>query len=234
LQGALAAAAQPDAVASRLRPLIELGADAAAGDEARLLALLETAEVEGLAALRLPVAAIGALARRRHGSSPRFCTALNLEHGDDVATVLAETRLAAEAGAEEIDLGIPLAAVLEGDLALVGELIQAASEVAGGARLGAILEARELTSPADLTAAARSAIMGGAGSLTTDSGGRPSDLAAIATLLAVLEEAEGRVGLKVPAGPDLEPTGAAVLHLADHILGKDWGSPATLRLMVEA
>lgn len=76
--------------------------------------------------------------------------------------------------------------------------------------------------------------MGGAAMLVTESGATPSDLGVIATILAVLEEADGRIGLKVPAGPDLEATGAAVLHLADHFLGPAWASPTTLRLVVES
>lgn len=233
LEGARAAAANPGAMAPRLRPLIELVADAASDDEASLLALLGSAEVEGLAAVRLPRAALAVLARRRRGTRPRLSTALE-GHGDDLGAMVTGARAAAEAGADEIDLGIPIAAVLEGDVAVVAELVQAAHEVAGGARLGVILEAQRLASAADVTAAARSAIMGGAETLTTDPGTRPSDLATIATMLAVLEEAGGRVGLKLPAGPDPEPTGAAALHLADQILGRDWASPATLRLVVES
>lgn len=239
---AAAAALDPDASAGRLPPLIELAAAVAPDDEARLRALIETAAENHVAALGLPVEVLAAARKLPDGESLRLATVLDPEGDGDLADLLAAVAAASRAGADEITLGLPLADVLDGDHGVVHERVQAAREAAGEAprgaagqvQIGLLLVARRLPSPVDLTAAARGAIMGGAAYLVTDLGLDPSELAAIATVLAVLEEADGRVGLKVPAGRYLERTGASLLHLTDHFFGPRFATPAKLRLVLQS
>ena len=95
----------------------------------------------------------------------------------------------------------PIQAILEGDVGLVGELVQACRAEGAGATLKVILETGRLAEPDPIAAAARAAVMAGADFLETSTGKHATGatLEAAAVLLAVIEEAEGRVGLKVAA-----------------------------------
>ncbi|MGH6945443.1 MAG: deoxyribose-phosphate aldolase, partial [Geminicoccaceae bacterium] len=59
-------------------------------------------------------------------------------------------------------------------------------------------------------------------------------LEAAAVLLAVLEEADGRVGIKLSGGIRTTQDAAAYLHLVDHFLGSGWTSPETVRFGASA
>lgn len=228
-----AAAVPPDEQAERLAPLIELGSTVEPDDEALIRALVETALDRAVAALRVPPAAVSAVRAVPGGADLRLVTLLDSDGSLAPDTLASEVEAAVRARVDEIDLGLPVAEVLAGDHGLVPERLQAARVSAGTTPLGLVLSARALGSPVDLTAVARGAIMGGASHLITDAGRAASELEAIATVLAVLEEADGRIGLKVPGGPDMEQAGASLLHLVDHFLGPTFASPASLRLVLE-
>jgi len=59
-------------------------------------------------------------------------------------------------------------------------------------------------------------------------------LEAAAVLLAVIEEAEGRVGLKVSGGIRTTQQAAQYLYLVDHFMGRGWTRPETLRFGASA
>jgi deoxyribose-phosphate aldolase len=130
----------------------------------------------------------------------------------------------------------PVQAILDGDLGLVTELVQACRSKAPEATLKVILETGRLAEPARIAAAARAAVMAGADFLKTSTGkGAPgASLEAAAVLLAVIEEAEGRVGLKVAGGIRTTQQAAQYLYLADHLMGRGWSAPETLRFGASA
>ena len=73
--------------------------------------------------------------------------------------------------------------------------------------------------------------MVGADMLKTSTGKVPigARLEDAAVLLAVLEEAEGRVGLKLSGGIRTVRDAAGYLHLIDHFMTSGWVSPKTVR-----
>ena len=99
-----------------------------------------------------------------------------------------------------------------------------------------ILETGRLVEPALIAAAARAAVMAGADFLKTSTGqGAPgATLEAAAVLLAVIEEAEGRVGLKVSGGIRTTQQAAQYLYLADHLDEPRLDAPETLRFGASA
>ncbi|MGI9502601.1 MAG: deoxyribose-phosphate aldolase, partial [Geminicoccaceae bacterium] len=125
----------------------------------------------------------------------------------------------------------PLDAIMEGDVGLVTEMVDAVKAVADGRMLKVILETGRLQDPARITAAARAAVMAGADMLKTstgkvETGARLEDAA---VLLAVLEEADGRVGLKLSGGIRTTADAAGYLHLIEHFMTPGWISPRTVR-----
>jgi deoxyribose-phosphate aldolase len=224
-------------VAARVLPLVDL---TALGDETGANAvdtLCARALDAGVAAVCvwprfLPIAK----ARLGH-SAVRLATVANFPDGsDDIARAARETADALLAGADEVDVVAPIQAILDGDLGLVTELVQACRAKAPERTLKVILETGRLAEPARIAAAARAAVMAGADFLTTSTGkhGQGATLEAAAVLLAVIEEAEGRVGLKVSGGIRTTQQAAQYLHLVDHFMGRGWTAPATLRFGASA
>ena len=78
-----------------------------------------------------------------------LATVANFPHGgDDIAAAAEETAAAVAAGADEVDVVAPIAAILDGDIGLVGELVEACRAAAGpGTTLKLILETGALRSP---------------------------------------------------------------------------------------
>ena len=155
---------------------------------------------------------------------------------DDLARAARETADALAAGADEVDVVAPIQAILDGDIGLVTELVQACRKEAPEGTLKVILETGRLAEPARIAAAARAAIMGGCDMLKTSTGRSPvgATLEAAAVLLAVIEEADGRVGIKLSGGIRTTQQAAQYLYLVDHFLGSGWTSPETLRFGASA
>lgn len=180
-----------------------------------------------------------ALARERLGRGPvRLATVANFpQGGDDIARAADETAAAVAAGADEVDVVAPIAAIQEGDVGLVEELVQACRAAAGpDTTLKLILETGALQEPDRITAAARAAVMAGADFLKTSTGKIEvgATLEAAALLLTVIQEAGGRVGFKAAGGIRTADDAAGYLHLASVMLGPDWASPRTFRLGASA
>jgi deoxyribose-phosphate aldolase len=178
------------------------------------------------------------LAKARLDRNPiRLATVANFPEGsDDLARAARDTADALAAGAAEIDVVAPIQAILDGDIGVVTELVQACRKAAPDGTLKVILETGRLAEPARITAAARAAIMGGCDMLKTSTGRFPvgATLEAAAVLLAVIEEAAGRVGIKFSGGIRTTQQAAPYLYLVDHFLGSGWTSPDTLRFGASA
>jgi deoxyribose-phosphate aldolase len=233
-----AAAAPGDTTAAaRILPLVDLTSLGDHDTEADIATLCERAVDAGVAAVCvwphfLP------LARTRLGHSPiRLATVANFPDGsDDLERAARETAAAVAAGADEVDVAAPIQAILDGDIGSVTELVQACRKAAPEATLKIILETGRLAAPAPIAAAARAAIMGGCDMLKTSTGkvAPGATLDAAAVLLAVVEEADGRVGIKFSGGIRTTGQAAQYLWLVDHFLGSGWTSPKTLRFGASA
>lgn len=233
-----ARAAVPDAAcARRILPLLDL--TSLRGDETE-------AEIRALArrAVRYSVAAVCVLPDRLAtaravlaGSKVRLATVAAFPAGaDDPAAAAAEVAAAVAAGAEEVDLVAPLAAVRAGDVASVSELVEACRAAAPGARLKLILETGLLADPPLIAAVARAAVMAGVDFLKTSTGKIPqgATLEAAFVLLEVIGEAGGRVGLKLSGGIRRLADAAPYLALAEAMQSEAWVSPARLRIGASA
>jgi deoxyribose-phosphate aldolase len=225
------------AAAARILPLVDLTSLGDDDTEAGIEALCARALDAGVAAVcvwpQFVPLAKASLAR----SEIRIATVANFPDGsDDLASASRETAAAFAAGADEVDVVAPIQAILEGDLGLVTELVQACRKAAPEAVLKVILETGRLAEPARIAAAARAAIMGGCDMLKTSTGRYPvgATLEAAAVLLAVIEEADGWVGIKFAGGIRTTQQAAQYLYLVDHFLGSGWTSPDTLRFGASA
>jgi deoxyribose-phosphate aldolase len=158
----------------------------------------------------------------------------NFPHGsEDIAAAADEVAAAVADGADEIDVLAPTEAIREGDIGIVGELVQAC-RIAAGERtvLKLTLDTGMLAEPDIVTAVARAAVMAGAGFLAA-ARGQPfsgDGLEAVATLLAACAEASGEVGLKVADAHMTAADAAACMALGDAVVGAGWASPGRFRL----
>jgi len=230
---AAAAAAPADAdIAARILPLVDLTSLGDDDTDEKVERLCDRALETGVAAVCVWPRFVP-LARKRLGTAPvRLATVANFPDGsDDVATAVRETRAAIDAGADEVDVVAPIGAILEGDVGLVSELVQLCREATPEQTLKVILETGRLEDPTRITAATRAAIMAGPDFLKTSTGKFPTGatLEAAAVLLAVLEEADGRVGIKFSGGIRTTAQAAGYLHLVGHFMGSGWTSPSTVR-----
>lgn len=225
------AEATPEA-AARILPLVDLTSLSGDETEADIEALVDRGMAKGVAAVCVFPSAV-ATAHRRLGTDPvQLASVVNFPGGgDDIFRTVEETKAIIADGADEIDMVAPLDAIMEGDVGLVSEMVEAVKEVADGRMVKVILETGRLQDPARITSAARAAVMVGADMLKTSTGKAPTGarLQDAAVLLAVLEEAEGRVGLKLSGGIRRVGDAAGYLHLIDHFMTSGWVSPKTVR-----
>jgi deoxyribose-phosphate aldolase len=227
-------AARADAeLARRALALIDL--TSLRGDEmpGEIERLCDSAIRHGTAAVCIHAPHVPLARDRLAGSAVRLATVANFpDGGDDVARAADETAAAVAAGADEVDVVAPIAAIGEGDIGLVEELVLACKAAAGpGTLLKLILETGALREPDRITAAARAAVMAGVDFLKTSTGKIEvgATLEAAALLLAVIQEAGGRVGFKAAGGIRTADQAAGYLRLADAILGPGWATPGTFR-----
>lgn len=216
--------------AMRLLDLTSLKGDETA---AEIEALCARARHHGTAAVCLYPEHLPAARRQLMGSGVRLATVANFpDGGDDIAAAADEVAAAVAAGADEVDVVAPINAIVEGDIGLVGELVEACRAAAGpGTTLKLILETGALGAADRITAAARAAIMAGVDFLKTSTGKREVGATpeAAALLLMTIAEADGRVGFKAAGGIRRAAEAAIYLHLADALLGPEWATPRTFR-----
>lgn len=228
-----ATAAPADAgAAARILPLLDLTSLGEADTKSGIERLCARAQESGAAAVCVWPRFVPLARERLAYTDVRLATVANFPEGsEDVAGAAAEVEAAVEAGTDEVDVVAPIQAVLDGDVGLVTELVQACRSAADERVLKVILETGRLEEPARIAAAARAAVMAGCDFLKTSTGKTEpgATLEATAVLLAVIEEAEGRVGLKVSGGIRTTQQAAQHLYLVDHLMGSGWTSPDRLR-----
>lgn len=232
LIAAAAAAPASAEIAARILPLVDLTALNDNDTEATIDALVDRAMAKGVAAVCISPKFV-ASARRRLATDPvQLASVVNFPDGsDDISRAVEETKAILADDADEIDMVAPLDAIMDGDVGMVSEMVQAVKDVADGRMVKVILETGRLEDPARITAAARAAVMVGADMLKTSTGKVPmgATLEAAAVLLAVIEEADGRVGLKLSGGIRSTAQAAGYLYLIDHFMTSGWVSPRTVR-----
>lgn len=210
------------------------------GDETpeQIEALCDRAVRHGTAAVCIFAEHVPVARKRLAGSPVRLATVANFPHGgEDIALAADETAAAVAAGADEVDVVAPIAAIAAGDVGLVGELVEACRAAAGpDTVLKLILETGVLRTPDRITAAARAAVMAGVDFLKTSTGKTDvgATLEAAALLLAVIQDAQGRVGFKAAGGVRTADEAAGYLHLATTILGPGWAQPGRFRFGASA
>ncbi len=224
--------------ARRILPLLDLTSLRGDESEGEIEALCARAFRYGVAAVCVFPHHLGVARRALAGSSVRLATVAGFPAGgDDITATAEEAGAAVSAGAQEVDVVAPLAALREGDVASVTELVEACrSAVGASVTFKLILETGLLRDPALVTAAARAAVMAGIDFLKTSTGKIPegATLEAAALLLQVIDETGGRVGLKVSGGLRTSADAVPYLALVDASLGADWVSPARLRFGASA
>lgn len=166
------------------------------------------------------------------GTGVRIATVVNFPGGfstpDDVA---AETRAALDAGADEIDVVVPVKAALAGDMAAVTDVLTACKEACGTAPMKVILESGLFSDAALLKKLSQTACAAGADFLKTSTGKVPqgASLEAAAVMLSVIADGNLGVGFKASGGVASNAQAAQYLALADTLLGPAWAGPATFR-----
>ncbi|MEU9833526.1 deoxyribose-phosphate aldolase [Streptosporangium sp. NPDC048047] len=149
---------------------------------------------------------------------------------------VADTRLAVEAGADEIDMVIDRGAFLSGDYVKVFEEIVAIKEACGEAHLKVILETGELATYDNVRRASWLAMMAG-GDFIKTSTGKVQPAATYPVTMVMLEAvrdflaATGRtVGVKPAGGIRTTKDAIKMLVLVNEVAGDGWLTPDLFRL----
>jgi deoxyribose-phosphate aldolase len=219
-------------LAARALPLLDLTSLNESDTDADIERLCARAIEFGTAAVCVYPRFVPLARDRLRGSGVRLATVANFPHGgDDIARAADECAAATADGADEVDVVAPIDAVREGDIGMVSELVTACRTAAPESTLKVILETGVLEEPSRITGAARAAVMAGCDFLKTSTGKAPvgATLEAAAVLLAVIEEADGKVGFKAAGGTRPPAQAAAYLYLAEQLINPSWAAPTTFR-----
>lgn len=177
---------------------------------------------------------------RSDGARCLIATVVNFPAGrDSVADVVALTRDALAAGADEIDLVLPYRDLMAGDAQAPRTMIETVRDVvhahagrtAGRCELKVILETGELETSELIAAASRLAIDAGADFIKSSTGKSPvsATLDAFAIMVDAVAAADRTVGLKPSGGIRTVAEALGYLDVVDRRLGPQWATPATFR-----
>ena len=168
-------------------------------------------------------------------SGVRVATVVNFPTGEgSVAEVAAEVVASLAAGADEIDVVLPWRRFLDGDVEHARQVVSAAADLvhdSPGALLKVILETGEFPASSSITEAARLAVESGADFLKTSTGktGTGATPEAVATMLDVIADDGGRIGIKPSGGVRTVADAVILLDLAAERLGDAWATPRSFR-----
>ena len=153
-----------------------------------------------------------------------------------LATKLADTLTAVDAGASEIDMVIDRGAFLMGDFEKVFDEIVETKKACGNARLKVILETGELATYDNVKRASWLAMLAGADFIKTSTG-KVSPAATLPVTLIMLEAVRdfrdhtGRmIGVKAAGGIRSAKDAIRYLVMVNETCGPDWLSPKYFRL----
>lgn len=175
-----------------------------------------------------------AAARSALGASGiRIATVVSFPEGDHPTDeVLALTKDAVAAGADEIDLVVPYKDLMEGRGETIESRVARVKAAAGPAQVKAILETGVLGEADLIRQAARFALAGGADFLKTSTGKVPVNATpeAAQILLEEIRDSGRTVGFKPAGGIRSTEDAAHYLEICDDIMGADWAGLATFRI----
>jgi deoxyribose-phosphate aldolase len=169
------------------------------------------------------------------GSGVRVATVVDFPSGaESIDEVVAATRRAIEAGADEIDTVLPYQSLLAGREAEVAEVLHAVRAAVPrdrGRLLKVILETGELPDAETIERAALLALDHGADFLKTSTGKTAvsATLAATEVMLAVIRHRGSDAGLKPSGGIRTVDEAGRYLSQADDMMGRAWVTPRTFR-----
>jgi len=177
-----------------------------------------------------------ALARRELPAGIAVAAVANFPDGSaDIDRALRDTRAIVDAGAQEVDVVLPIARLQQGDARVVAELLQAVRAACPGLLLKVILETGVLVDDALIARAAQLSLDAGADFLKTSTGKTPVSATpqAARVMLACIAadpRAAGRVGFKASGGIRTVAEAAHYLGLCEQALGREALRPARFRL----
>ena len=152
-----------------------------------------------------------------------------------VEVKLADTRMAVQAGADEIDMVIDRGAYLSGRYGVVFDQIQQVKAACGDARLKVILETGELATLDNVRRASWLGMLGG-GDFIKTSTGKVQPAATLPVTLVMLEavrdfhEMTGvRIGVKPAGGIRTAKDAVKYLVVVHEVAGPDWLTPDRFR-----
>lgn len=171
-------------------------------------------------------------------TSIKTVTVVNFPDGDDsLETVLIQIGRAIQDGAQEIDVVFPYTRFLAGERQYAHQFVASCKAACGtDALLKVILETGALVDPAIIAEAAYESLTAGADFIKTSTGktAQGATLEAAATILLVIKhvmpQLKRRMGIKISGGVRDLAQAAQYLELADHIMGREWTTPATFRI----
>ncbi len=167
------------------------------------------------------------------GRGVRVASVCNFPAGNaPLADVVEEVRKTLAEGADEIDLVYPWRKLKAGEATGAEELIRTCKTLCGPYhRLKVILETGELDNAELIRTACREAIAGGADFLKTSTGKATLHATpeAVRVMLECIEEAGGKVGLKVSGGLHTLADALQYRALVEERFGAGWITPEHLR-----
>jgi deoxyribose-phosphate aldolase len=227
-------------LAARLLPLLDLTSLGEDDTPARIEALCASARgPHGYpAAVCVYPEHVTSARRALQGAPVKVATVVNFfDGGGDAGRVARETRRAIGAGADEIDMVLPYAALRRGDRATAEAAVRACREACGGGiALKLIIESGELATPALIREASELGLAAGVDFLKTSTGKVPVNATteAAAIMLDAIAAAGGRCGFKAAGGIRTLPDAQRYLQLAESRLGAAWPSAAHFRIGASA
>ncbi len=177
-----------------------------------------------------------ALARRESPQGIAVAAVANFpDGGADIARAVADTREIVEAGAQEVDVVLPFAALMRGDERAAVDLLAAVRKACEGLALKVILETGVLASDALIARASQLGLEAGADFLKTSTGKTPVSAtreAATVMLNAIAADrrAARHVGFKASGGIRTVADASLYFDLVERILGASALTPQRMRI----
>jgi deoxyribose-phosphate aldolase len=153
----------------------------------------------------------------------------------DVARAVRDTAAIVQAGAQEVDVVLPFAALMAGRAGAASQLLQAVRLACDGLSLKVILETGVLADAALIATACRIALDSGADFLKTSTGktavsATPMAARVMLQAIAASPQAAGRVGFKASGGIRTVADAAVYIDLCTELLGPQAVAPARFRI----
>lgn len=164
----------------------------------------------------------------------KVATVTNFPQGsNNIQQAKKETKAAAKAGADEVDVVFPYQALIDGDEQTGAKLVRKCSKICNkrGVKLKVIIESGELKTPALIRRASEIAIENGADFIKTSTGkvAVNATLEAAEIMLNCIKNSKKHVGFKAAGGVRTTQDAKSYLQLAEQIMGADWISVDTFR-----